>query len=169
MKKHIRCRHGKIKFTCRKCAPNSFCSHGKANTRCAECGGGSICIHNKARQVCRECNPIGWVKQALLRAKKNCIEKGINPPNITAEEMVLLASQTTHCCGCKQPLVFDGRQPHALKACLHHNHQTGEVVGFAHSICNLIEGKFLLLTLEQRICLLDNFFPETTSKIEGRK
>src|SRR5271155_3049343 len=107
-KVHTRCPHDKIKFTCRECSPNSFCHHKKAKTRCAECGGGSVCFHKKARQLCRFCSPLSWAKQAVLRSKNDAIKKKIKPPKITAEELIKLIDKSKTCCGCKQPIIFDG-------------------------------------------------------------
>jgi hypothetical protein len=168
-KTHIRCEHGKIKFTCKKCAPGSFCVHGKANTRCAKCGGGSVCAHKKARQLCRECNPLGWARQALLRFRGDATKKGFEPPDISAEGIVELVNKTTTCCGCKQPLIFDySLRRHMWSPSLHHSHITGTVIGYSHSVCNTIEGQFAKLSLTQRAALLDSFFPETVSRIKDR-
>lgn len=107
------------------------CVHRRALTRCRECGGGSICEHVQRRSRCWICNPLGWARQILsgFRQKKGTL------PDITAEELVSLRQQSTHC-GCGKPLNWDGMiTPH-----LHHNHQTGFVYGYVHSHCNLIEG-----------------------------
>ena len=54
-------------------------------------------------------------------------------------EIVKLREESTSCVvceGCKGPLNWSGARhnPH-----LHHNHETGEVYGYAHGRCNQVE------------------------------
>ena len=70
----------------------------------------------------------------LSFAKCRCRGKNIKSPDTTPEELVKMwADQDKLCAACKEPLLL-------LESCMDHNHETGEVRGFIHHKCNLVEG-----------------------------
>src|SRR5277367_1177227 len=64
--------------------------------------------------VCRKCNfgiqkkrrytPLGSAKSILATARNYCKKQGYLPPDITAEDYVILATKSKKCVGCKEPL-----------------------------------------------------------------
>jgi hypothetical protein len=50
-------------------------------------------------------------------------------------------------------------------SCLHHNHETGEVYGFAHRDCNRMEGFFGKLTTAQQVRFLQTQFPDVVKAL----
>jgi hypothetical protein len=65
------------------------------------------------------------------------VAMGYAPPIITPEELVQLRQETQVCALCPESLDWSGEKP----PCLHHNHETGKVIGFVHPRCNIIEGR----------------------------
>ncbi len=128
----------------------SVCRHDREWSRCKECKGGSICEHAARRAVCLVCNPLGWAKRVLRDLQKHAIEKGYKAPILSSEELVRLYQESRICVLCEEPL--------EAKPSLHHNHETGKVIGFSHTRCNSIEGFLSKLSLLARERFLKNVF-----------
>jgi hypothetical protein len=100
------------------------------------------------------CDPLGAAKRRLAVCKGDARRGGYVPPRITAEELLKLKNESLICVGCEDPLDWDN-YPH-----LHHDHRTGEVLGFCHPMCNQAEGMLGKMTSEGRKAFIKNFFPE---------
>lgn len=149
------CKHKKLRYNCLDCKGKGVCVHNKLRVICKECGGSALCEHDKQRRGCQECNPLGWAKAYLLVSKGMARRRSYLPPKITPEELLVLISISRFCVGCGGVLSWENRGPH-----LHHNHHTGEVLGFCHPTCNQAEGMLSNLSILERITFLKNFFPE---------
>lgn len=152
------CVHGRRKYICKDCGGKGICKHGRTRQNCAPCGGASVCVtHKRQGRSCRECFPLAWAKRKLSAIARGCRQGGYLKPQITAKEILKLIEEKPFCCGCGDKLNYDLRGFEA--PCLHHNHSTGEVIGFAHRECNSLEGQ--LSKLGTRLStFLKNFFPE---------
>jgi hypothetical protein len=93
-----------------------------------------------------------WAYQLLKTARFDAKRRAHEPPNITIEDLVFIRSISTHCAGCGKSL--------GDKVLLHHNHETGDVIGFVHPLCNAVEGQLASLSREARARLIRNFFPD---------
>lgn len=169
------CEHSKKRDSCRLCCPQSFCVHDRRKNTCKECGGSQICKHNKTRSICalcgggsvckhriqsrscRECFPLAWAKRLISHSAANARKKGYAPVNATPEQILNLIEKSPTCCGCGG--LLDYRQRGFYAPCLHHDHITGGVVGFAHRECNALEGQLQKLG-NRLIVFLKNFFPQ---------
>lgn len=136
-------------------AKNKACIHGLQKGHCRNCGARHFCEHNKHRSHCRICRPIGWAKGCLSVFKGSAKRRGYTPPNITAENFVKLMLKSKRCFGCDSRLDWENTSPH-----LHHNHATGEVLGFCHSLCNQAEGMLSKMTSQERLNFITTFFCE---------
>jgi hypothetical protein len=170
---HI-CVHNKKRSCCRFCAPQNFCKHDKRKGVCIECGLGSICEHKKqrytcricgrnavcnhgrSRRACRECFPRSWAVRVLSKTATDARRKGYATVKISPEELLSFIDNSPLCCGCEGFLDYKTKGFYA--PCLHHNHKTGEFIGFAHRECNALEGQ--LQKLGSRLPIfIKNFFP----------
>ena len=158
------CQHGKYKQYCKECkgqgiGGTSICRHGQERCRCKNCNGSQICEHKRRRDRCCHCKPLGWAKTIIKRAELTATDEGYLAPNITAEKLVELRKTSTHCAACELPLDWAGASPH-----LHHDHETGRVIGYTHRWCNAMEGNIRTV--------LKNLFPQYSSpmvaQLEGR-
>jgi hypothetical protein len=122
---------------------------------------------------CRPCNvqllrevrntPIGWARTILWQAKANAKKYGIARPNITVEDFIELAQTTTHCsaCGHQLPALTYRKKKCSERRQLHHNHETGEVIGFVHNHCNMAEGYLSRIpSVEGKRQFMKVLFPE---------
>jgi Recombination endonuclease VII len=134
---------------------NVLCEHEKQKGHCRNCGAHHYCKHSKHRSHCRRCNPLGWAKGCLSVFKGTAKRRRYTPPNITPEKFVYLMQTTKLCAGCGGKLNWETNRPH-----LHHNHKTGEVLGFCHQMCNQAEGMLSKLTQEERKIFFKTFFFE---------
>ena len=159
MNKNSKCIHNKREIACKKCGGSQICEHNRQRSTCIPCGGGSVCVHKKQKSTCRVCDLLGWAKGYISISKYQAKRFGYTAPKITADELVALISYSKKCCGCEEPLYWSGQTP-----CLHHNHETGNVIGFAHRFCNTLEGFLVKLGPKRMAVLLKNFFPEQVSK-----
>jgi hypothetical protein len=175
-----RCIHDNS-YYCRICRPHLFCTHDKRRNTCKECGGSQICRHNIQRSsckqcnvkqlcehdirmdTCRRCNPLSWAKRKLSRARRDAKRFNYIKPKITPQELVVLMSESMICCGCEEPLDWDGQSP-----CLHHDHESGAVFGFAHRFCNVFEGQSQELGIKRLVSILKNFFPKVVEELKAK-
>ena len=162
MAKNTKCNHGKRKISCKQCKGSQICQHGRQRSSCIPCKGGSVCLHQKQVATCRICYPLGWAKRYVTISKQQAKRYSYAAPNITPEKVISLVLSSKTCCGCGGVLDWAKDSP-----CLHHNHQTGEVVGFTHRFCNTIEGFIVKLGNEKTLCLLKNFFPPLIKQIKA--
>jgi hypothetical protein len=109
----------------------SICAHKREAYRCAQCGGGGMCSHGSRRYQCRVCSPLGWAKRVLRDLKSNSKARDYAPPVGTPERVLELEKDPT-CVLCGEPL--------NIRPALHHDHETGELIGFSHHACNSAEG-----------------------------
>lgn len=151
------CTHERRNGTCYECKGNNFCKHDILKWDCTACGGANTCKHAKEGRSCRLCFPLAWAKRIITQHKAHAKRKGYAAPNITAENLLALIKSSNLCCGCGEVLDFTLNK---FKApCMHHSHETGEVIGFAHRECNALEGQ--LQKLGSRLPIfLKNFFPQ---------
>lgn len=159
MRKKKLCLHGKTRSDCMTCCNASICPHKRSRYDCRKCGGTSLCAHDKRRHSCWECSPLTRIQGLLSASKSSAKTRGYKPPHITAQEYLNLLRSSKVCAACGEPLNADSRRPH-----LHHNHDTGEVLGFVHSFCNNAEGylrKIRPKALKQYMLTL---FPEIFEK-----
>jgi len=64
--------------------------------------------------------------------------------------------KSDECVMCGTELIWtDKRRPH-----LHHDHETGEVKGFSHPLCNQAEGMLSKMTIIERKTFIREVFPE---------
>jgi Recombination endonuclease VII len=137
------------------------CPHGKFKWNCEDCGGLKRCeMHKRVARTCRICYPKFWAQRILSRHRQDARRLGYAPPNITAKKLLKLLEKSPNCCGCDAPLDYQASGFNA--PCLHHNHETGEVVGFAHRECNSLEGQLQKLGVRLPI-FLKNFFPQVNT------
>lgn len=129
---------------------HSICEHSIEQYRCKQCFGGGVCEHLIRRTNCQFCNPLSWAKRILRDQQKHAANKNHKSPIITPEELVILRQKSEICVLCEEFLIE--------KPVLHHNHQTGEVIGFAHGLCNSIEGFLSKLSETARARFLKNVF-----------
>ena len=151
------CKHKKDKYMCLECNGGGICKHKKQRHVCIICKGASVCNHGKLRNTCKICRPLSHAKTVLRWARRCCKKFGYATPDITPEGLVNLYNVSTHCVGCGGPLNWghDNRhQPH-----LHHNHVTGEVLGFCHALCNQAEGMLSKLSSKEIVTFVKTFFP----------
>jgi hypothetical protein len=134
------------------------CEHKKLKWNCDECGGLKRCeLHGRVARTCRICHPEWWVIRILSRHKRDAKAGGYAQTKINPQQLLELLRNTPNCCGCGAPLDYSASGFAA--PCLHHNHETGEVIGFAHRECNSLEGQ--LAKLGSRLPIfLRNFFSE---------
>jgi hypothetical protein len=113
------------------------CPHGRIRCQCVPCGGSRICPHKKYLYQCWHCDPRGWADHCIRRAKSDAKRRNHAGPEINPEELVNLRRKSDTCFFCEQTLSWSNpkNSPH-----LHHDHDTGEVFGYAHPVCNNIEG-----------------------------
>lgn len=148
------CEHNCIRGRCKECGGSQICEHSRRRTQCKECGGSEICAHNRMRNACVECDgsqvcdhkrikyqcwlcsPARYAKEILRLGARTAKKRGYAPPDITPEKLVKLLSMSKRCALCSGLLNWTGKRP----ALLHHNHETGRVIGFVHSRCNKLEG-----------------------------
>lgn len=101
-------------------------------------------------------NPLAWAKRRLAVATDGARKFGYHPPTITPETLVQLIEESKTCYFCSQPLDWESneksRRPH-----LHHDHVTGNVLGFSHPHCNVIEGWISRMSVAARTSLLKYF------------
>lgn len=159
------CKHKRRKSTCRECNGSAICKHGVVKYRCSKCGGGSMCQHNRERRMCKTCDPKHRIGRFIYRYNREAREGGYSPPNITIDEFEELQATSTHCCGCNEILDWAGE----LTPCLHHDHDTGKVFGFAHRFCNMFEGQTRRLGSKKIVALLINFFPNVVVELKRKK
>lgn len=146
-----RCPHNRTRY-CAICHPHQLCIHKKAN-HCRICHPHHFCKHGKRR--CRICTPLDWAKMRIDSGKRVAKKDGYLPANIDAISMVELMKKSTICIGCEELLNWEAER----KPCLHHNHATGDVVGFVHSRCNWLEGVINRLGYDFLSKLIKNFRP----------
>lgn len=177
------CEHNILRSECRICSPRNFCEHNRRKYACADCGGGSMCEHKKQRsnckicgrnavckhgwvsRTCRECFPRAWAVRILSRTAKDARRGNYAAIKASPEEVLSLLGKSPLCCGCDQPLNYTIRGFRA--PCIHHNHETGELIGFAHRECNMLEGQ--LQKLGERLPnFIKNFFPRLMEKTEEK-
>ena len=127
-----RCSHNRTRY-CPICHPHQLCVHKRAN-HCRICHPHQFCIHGKRR--CQICSSVDWAKMKIDQSKRRAKKAGYAPINIDIESVIKLMKEAQVCVGCEQPLDWQA----ARKPCLHHNHETGEVIGFVHNKCNWLEG-----------------------------
>jgi Recombination endonuclease VII len=132
------------------------CEHNKFKWNCDECGGQKRCeLHGRVARTCRICHPEWWAVRILSRQKRDARAGNYTPAKATPKQLLELLRNTPNCCGCGAPL--DYRASGFEAPCLHHDHTTGEVIGFAHRECNALEGQ--LKKLGERLpVFLKNFF-----------
>lgn len=132
------------------------CEHSKFKWNCELCGGLKRCErHGRVARTCRICFPRLWAQRILSRHRQDARKGGYAPTKISVENLLKLLAESPNCCGCGEPLNYAGV---GFKApCLHHNHDSGDAVGFCHRECNSLEGQ--LRKLEDRLpVFLKNFF-----------
>jgi hypothetical protein len=130
------CEHDVRRSRCVKCKGGNICEHKSRKDRCKKCNGREICEHRKMRWCCRICSPRGWANVNLDVAVKKAKSLGYAPPKIGVEEYVKMMKSSKRCGLCDGLLDWN-RSPH-----LHHNHVSGQVIGFCHAACNTVEGWF---------------------------
>jgi len=135
---------------------NKPCLHKLQKGHCRICRPDNYCAHSKHRSHCRLCHPLGWAKGCLSVFRGDAKRHGYKAPNIPPEQFVARMKQTKRCTACNGRLNWL-KKPHPH---LHHNHETGEVIGFCHPVCNQAEGMLAKLTHQERINFLACFFPE---------
>ena len=153
------CEHKKRRNSCSVCSPGTRtkCPHGKFKWNCDDCGGLKRCEkHGRDARTCRICFPKSWAQRILSRHRQDARKGGYLAPKITPKELLELLNKSLNCCGCGTLLNYKTVGFDA--PCLHHNHDTGEVVGFSHRECNSLEGQ--LQKLGNRLpTFIKNFFP----------
>jgi hypothetical protein len=106
------------------------------------------------------CTPVDLAKLKIDGSKRIAKRGGYAPVKIGVASLIKLMQDSHICVGCKEPLNWDegedGRMP-----CLHHNHKTGEVIGFAHNRCNWLEGMINKFGYDLISKLVKNFGPKT--------
>lgn len=133
------------------------CEHGKFKWNCDPCGGLKRCEkHGRVMQSCRICHPKLWAQRILTTLKRLSRKSGHAGPTLTPPQLLKMLESSPICCGCNAPLDYNAVGWCA--PCLHHNHETGEVIGFAHRECNSLEGQLQKLGTRLPI-FLKNFFP----------
>lgn len=158
---YLFCKHNKRRNACINCAGSQICIHKIQFSTCALCGGGSVCVHRRQVSSCRSCNLLAWARRLLTQSKSQAKKFGYAAPKITAAQIVILVQTSERCRGCEESLEWkNGEAP-----CLHHNHETGQVVGFVHRGCNRIEGFFQKLNSKKQINILKNFFPDVVTAL----
>lgn len=139
------------------------CDHDQYYLNCAKCGTHKQrqCEHGRQKPSrCRACNPISWAKSILSSLKRKARTHKHVEPLTTPDEIVELSIKP-NCVVCETALSWEGKgtsnTPH-----LHHCHKTGQVIGFSHPTCNLLEGKikYLLKQIPDSVTFLRNAFPE---------
>lgn len=90
----------------------------------------------------------------MITFKKTAKRRGYVPPDITPEQYLRLERKSKKCFGC------NGALDETKTSHLHHNHATGEVYGFCHSLCNQAEGMLSKMKFEEKVNFLSVFFPE---------
>ena len=58
--KNYRCKHGKIKYTCKDCKGSQICKHGRIKYTCLDCKGQHICEHGKIKYTCKDCKDYSY-------------------------------------------------------------------------------------------------------------
>jgi hypothetical protein len=135
------------------------CEHGKFKWNCLPCGGLKLCEkHKRVARTCRICYPRFWAQRILSRHKQDARKGGYKATSITPQDLLRLLESYPNCCGCGAFLDYNAVGGFNAP-CLHHNHETGKVIGFAHRECNSLEGQ--LRKLGGRLpVFLKNFFLE---------
>lgn len=132
----------------------SMCQHNREWYRCGQCSGGGICEHGGRRYQCRLCSPLGWAKRVLRDIKAHSKIQEYAQPKATAEQ-VLKFYENRLCILCGGELDWISSRP-----TLHHSHETGEVMGFTHNACNVVEGIFRRMSDIQVRALIRNYNKE---------
>lgn len=98
---------------------------------------------------------IGWAT-ILLRSLRYHAETGkYTAPHVSVQQLVELRLRSSKCALTDKPLDWEAtRLPH-----LHHNHETGEVIGFVCEHANKAEGMLSKLTRRERQSLIHRAFP----------
>jgi hypothetical protein len=118
------------------------------NSRSSSSGGNHVCrpcqLVQDRRRKKRTSALFGltWAKRLLVSQKAAARHGKYTPPNISAAQIVELKNTPwLTCCICQT-----GKELKWVKSArltnphLHHNHDTGEVYGFAHALCNRLAG-----------------------------
>jgi hypothetical protein len=98
----------------------------------------------------------GWATKTLLRIKSQSERGGYAAPKISVEDLVDLRSRSQYCVLTDRLLVWSGKRLPSL----HHNHDTGEVIGFVCSIANRIEGMLSRFSKRERAIFFRRAFPK---------
>ena len=148
------CQHSKLRHTCKKCGGISVCEHGRLRSQCIECGGSQVCEHKRQRITCKECGgkhicehnrmrircwlcePLSYARLVLARVTRNAKKLDYAVPTATPDEVCQFIRESKQCTLCFGSLDWEGKRPPDL----HHNHETGLVIGFSHRRCNTTEG-----------------------------
>lgn len=110
---------------------------------------------------------MNWAYQTLRVARRDAAKNGWVAPSITAEALLGLMRLSENCVACGKPLDWN-TQDKGVFPSLHHNHDTGEVLGYTHNICNRLEGSLRkYVGVENLPTFLRNMFPEIFLK-EGQ-
>ena len=67
-----KCKHGKIKYWCRKCPGGGICEHKQVDYLCKDCGGKGLCIHWTNKFFCKDCG--GSQICEHNRQKAHCVD-----------------------------------------------------------------------------------------------
>jgi hypothetical protein len=162
--KNSLCKHKRRRNSCKECRGSQICVHNRLRSSCIPCKGGGVCAHEKQRSVCRSCNVLGWAKKIVRVSKQNAKRFGYTAPNTTAEKIVEMVALSLVCCGCGALLNWNKESP-----CLHHNHETGDVIGFTHRFCNTVEGFLIKLGARKVIRIIENLFPAIVVELTRKK
>jgi Recombination endonuclease VII len=130
------CHHGKERRRCKECGGVGICEHARVRSTCKECGGASVCHHGRRRNQCFVCDPQHWAKSCIQSSTGRALKLGYAPPAITPDEAVALAQRSKQCALCGSDLDWQASRYPSL----HHNHETGKVIGFVDHRCNNLEG-----------------------------
>lgn len=133
-----------------RCKNKGYTRHG--TWRCA------ICVRKKIKQRQRGRGSDGlhgWAKILLRSLNYHALKGDYIAPRISISQLVNLRINSSKCALTGRPLNWAKVPlPH-----LHHNHRTGEVVGFVCSEANKTEGMLSKFTKEERRTLIRRSFP----------
>lgn len=131
------CEHKRHRRYCKECEGSQVCIHKRIRAQCKECIGSQVCTHGRIKLFCWLCDPTGYAKHLLRCAASEAKTQVHAPIDATPEQIVALRQNANSCALCCKPLAWDFQKPPSL----HHNHETGKVIGFVHGKCNAIEGR----------------------------
>lgn len=118
----------------------------------------AICIRKQIKNHQRGCGSDGlrgWAKILLRSLNYHAVKGDYVPPRISVSQLVNLRMNSSKCALTGRSLDWASVPlPH-----LHHNHQTGEVVGFTCSDANKAEGMLSKFTKEESQALIRRSFP----------